>query len=112
MAHTKALGAARINRDSNPNMLGVKVYGGQPVKPGNIIIRQRGMTFAAGPGVLLSRDFTLMATTHGIVHFYKRKGKKHVKVMIQDPKTIKSKAKPATKRRIAKKISTNKAVSQ
>jgi len=81
MAHTKAQKAARGNRDSAGRRLGVKIYGGQSVRPGNIIIRQRGTKVYPGDGVLLGRDDTLMALRHGKVKFYQSQGKKFVAVI-------------------------------
>lgn len=69
MAHKKAAGSTRNGRDSNPKMLGVKVFGGQDVVAGNIIVRQRGTEFHAGEGVGMGRDHTLFALTDGIVKF-------------------------------------------
>ncbi len=81
MAHTKAQKAVRGNRDSRSKRLGVKIFGGQLVKPGNIIIRQKGTKVAAGTGTMLSKDFTIIALQSGIVKFLKRKGKKYVAVV-------------------------------
>jgi len=81
MAHTKAQKAAKGNRDSISKRLGVKVYGGEKVYPGYIIVRQRGTKFNAGPGTILGRDFTIMATKEGVVKFYKRYGEKYVAVV-------------------------------
>ena len=75
MAHKKAGGSTRNGRDSNPKFLGVKKYGGQVVKAGNIIIRQRGTNCHAGPGVGIGRDHTLYALIAGKVVFV-RKGPK------------------------------------
>ncbi len=69
MAHKKAGGSTRNGRDSNPKMLGVKVYGGQTVLAGNIIVRQRGTEFHAGANVGMGRDHTLFATSNGVVRF-------------------------------------------
>lgn len=69
MAHKKAAGSTRNGRDSNPKMLGVKVFGGQEVIAGNIIVRQRGTEFHAGAGVGMGRDHTLFALTDGVVKF-------------------------------------------
>ena len=69
MAHKKAGGSTRNGRDSNPKYLGVKVYGGQAIEAGNIIIRQRGTQFHPGTGVGLGRDHTLFALTDGVVNF-------------------------------------------
>lgn len=80
MAHTKSQKAAAGNRDSKSKRLGVKIYGGQKVKPGNIIIRQRGTKVQAGVGTTLSRDHTIVALREGKVQFYIRKGKQYVSV--------------------------------
>ena len=69
MAHKKAGGSTRNGRDSNPKYLGVKVYGGQAIEAGNIIVRQRGTQFHRGPGVGMGRDHTLFALIDGKVQF-------------------------------------------
>ena len=69
MAHKKGLGSSRNGRESNPNMLGVKVFAGQQVSGGEIIVRQRGTRFKPGEGVGLGRDDTIFAKTAGIVQF-------------------------------------------
>ncbi|ODU45012.1 50S ribosomal protein L27 [Aquimonas voraii] len=69
MAHKKAGGSTRNGRDSNPKYLGVKIYGGQAIEAGNIIVRQRGTQFHPGPGVGLGRDHTLFALKDGVVNF-------------------------------------------
>jgi large subunit ribosomal protein L27 len=69
MAHKKAGGSTSNGRDSNPNMYGVKKYGGESVIPGNIIIRQCGSKFHAGTGVKVGKDFTIFATKEGKVQF-------------------------------------------
>ena len=69
MAHKKGLGSSRNGRDSNPKMLGVKVFGGQDVKAGMIIVRQRGTRFRPGDGVGLGKDDTIFAKRAGIVEF-------------------------------------------
>jgi large subunit ribosomal protein L27 len=69
MAHKKAGGGARNGRDSRSKRLGVKQYGGQLVKPGSILIRQRGTPFKPGPNVGRGKDDTLFALTSGIVKF-------------------------------------------
>ncbi|MDO8658640.1 MAG: 50S ribosomal protein L27 [Candidatus Levybacteria bacterium] len=81
MAHTKAQGAVKGNRDSIAKRLGVKVYGGQKVQPGSIIIRQKGTKFYPGIGVGMGNDFTLFSTLNGIVNFKSRQGKKVVEVV-------------------------------
>ncbi len=69
MAHKKGLGSSRNGRDSNPKMLGVKVFAGEAVSGGEIIVRQRGTRFRAGDGVGMGRDHTLFATKPGTVEF-------------------------------------------
>jgi large subunit ribosomal protein L27 len=69
MAHKKGLGSSRNGRDSNPKMLGVKVFAGQTVSGGEIIVRQRGTRFRPGDGVGLGRDHTIFATRPGVVRF-------------------------------------------
>ena len=73
MAHKKGLGSSRNGRDSNPKMLGVKVFAGQQVRAGSIIVRQRGTRFRPGPGAGLGRDDTIFALRDGRVEF-KRSG--------------------------------------
>jgi large subunit ribosomal protein L27 len=76
MAHKKGLGSSRNGRDSNPKMLGVKVFAGERVGGGEIIVRQRGTRFRAGEGVGLGRDHTIFATRPGTVEFKSgRKGR-------------------------------------
>ena len=65
MAHKKGLGSSRNGRDSNPKMLGVKVFAGQRVSGGEIIVRQRGTRFWPGEGTGLGRDHTIFATREG-----------------------------------------------
>ena len=69
MAHKKGLGSSRNGRDSNPKMLGVKIFAGQDVKAGTIIVRQRGTKFRPGPGTGLGRDHTIFAKRNGKVEF-------------------------------------------
>ena len=69
MAHKKAGGSSRNGRDSNPKMLGVKLFGGEKVAGGNVIIRQRGTKFWAGEGVGMGKDHTLFALCEGKVAF-------------------------------------------
>jgi len=82
MAHKKAAGSTTNGRDSNPNMYGVKKYGGEVVITGNIIVRQAGSKFHAGPGVGTGKDFTLFALQDGNVKFgFYNKKKKIVSVV-------------------------------
>lgn len=73
MAHKKGEGSVKNGRDSQSKRLGVKIYGGQPAIAGNIIVRQRGTVYHPGKNVSVGKDFTLFATTDGLVEF--RKGK-------------------------------------
>lgn len=81
MAHTKAGGSTKGNRDSVAKRLGVKLYGGQKAINGNIIVRQKGSKIHAGRGVNIGRDFTIYAITDGTVQFRTSKGKKVVDVI-------------------------------
>ena len=69
MAHKKGLGSSRNGRDSKPKMLGVKVFAGQTVSGGEIIVRQRGTRFKPGDGTGLGRDDTIYAKRAGVVEF-------------------------------------------
>ena len=69
MAHKKGLGSSRNGRDSEAKRLGVKVFAGQAVTGGEIIVRQRGTRFKPGDGVGLGRDHTIFATREGVVEF-------------------------------------------
>lgn len=80
MAHTKAGGTTKTNRDSVSKRLGVKRYGGESVESGNIIIRQKGNHFYAGEGAKQGNDFTIYAVTTGKVEFSKKKGRNTVSV--------------------------------
>lgn len=80
MAHTKAQGAVKGNRDSIAKRLGVKVYGGAKVLAGNIIVRQKGTKFHPGTGVSMGNDYTLFANKEGTVYFRTLRGKKIIEV--------------------------------
>ena len=71
MAHKKGQSSTRNGRDSNPKFLGVKVYGGQAVPAGGIIVRQRGTKFHPGKNVGCGRDYTLFSLVDGVVKFSK-----------------------------------------
>jgi large subunit ribosomal protein L27 len=73
MAHKKGEGSVKNGRDSQSKRLGVKIFGGQPVISGNIILRQRGTVYHPGKNVGVGKDFTLFALTDGVVEFKKRK---------------------------------------
>lgn len=81
MAHTKAQGSVKGNRDSLAKRLGVKLYGGQSAQAGNILVRQKGSRFWPGKNVLMGNDFTLFAKTAGTVQFRMLRGKKLVEVL-------------------------------
>jgi large subunit ribosomal protein L27 len=81
MAHKKGGGSSRNGRDSKPKMLGVKIYAGQIVNAGQILVRQRGTRITPGSGVGLGRDHTLFATANGLVR-YERVGKDGRRVSI------------------------------
>jgi large subunit ribosomal protein L27 len=72
MAHKKGVGSSRNGRDSNPQYLGVKKYGGEAVIAGNIIVRQRGTKFHPGHNVGRGKDDTLFALADGVVKFERR----------------------------------------
>ncbi|NEG96287.1 50S ribosomal protein L27 [Bifidobacterium primatium] len=81
MAHKKGASSSRNGRDSNPQYLGVKKFGGEAVVAGNIIVRQRGTNFHAGHNVGLGKDHTLFALADGTVKFGVRRDRKVVDVI-------------------------------
>ncbi len=81
MAHKKGVGSSRNGRDSNPQYLGVKRYGGERVVAGNIIVTQRGTRFHPGKNVGLGNDHTIFALVDGIVKF-EHKDKKRMKISV------------------------------
>ncbi len=81
MAHTKAQGSVKGNRDSRPKYLGVKMYAGEKADAGNILVRQRGSKFHAGKGVAMGNDFTLFATIKGKVNYKQHLNKKFIEVI-------------------------------
>jgi len=81
MAHKKGGGATAKNRDSQGKRLGVKIYGGENVSPGSIIVRQRGTKYYSGQGTMLGRDHTIFAVQDGKINFRKKLGKKLVEVL-------------------------------
>ncbi|MCD6116259.1 50S ribosomal protein L27 [bacterium] len=80
MAHKKGVGSSKNGRDSNAQRLGVKRYGGQVVKAGNIIVRQRGTKFHPGLNVGRGKDDTLFAKSDGRVVFEKKGDKKFISI--------------------------------
>ncbi len=94
MAHKKGGGSSRNGRDSESNRLGIKIFGGEDVIPGNIIVRQRGTRFRAGKNVGIGKDHTLFALTAGTVKFVDRTfNQKTRKVVSVVPSTVEA---PAT----------------
>ncbi len=81
MAHTKAQGSVKGNRDSVSKRLGIKLYGGQKAFPGNIIARQKGTKVHAGKNVSMGKDFTLFAVAEGVVKFKNQRGRKVVELV-------------------------------
>ena len=104
MAHKKGVGSTDNGRDSNPKFLGVKLFGGQYAKAGNIIVRQRGTKFHPGNNVYMGRDHTLHAKIEGYVKFEtKKKGRTYVNILpmdgdggaaVKSPKARKAEAHP------------------
>lgn len=83
MAHTKAQGSVKGNRDSRAKRLGVKLFAGQIAKSGSIIVRQKGTKVHPGVGVAMGRDFTIFAKDTGLVKFRDLRGRKIVEVIAQ-----------------------------
>ncbi|AFE10218.1 50S ribosomal protein L27 [Corallococcus caeni] len=81
MAHKKGQGSSRNGRDSNPQYRGVKVYGGETITAGSILVRQVGTVIHPGTNVKLGRDFTLFSTVDGVVK-YERLGRDKKKVSV------------------------------
>lgn len=82
MAHKKGAGSTKNGRDSNAKRLGVKRFGGEKVRAGNILIRQRGLKIRPGANVGCGKDFTLFALKDGIVHFNKKFDRKTYVIII------------------------------
>ena len=80
MAHKKGVGSSRNGRDSNPNRLGIKRAGGQPINAGSIIVRQRGTKFHPGRNVGRGKDDTLFALIDGVVTFERMRARNVVSV--------------------------------
>ena len=85
MAHKKGVGSSRNGRDSNPQMLGVKRFGGQFVTGGSILVRQRGTRFKPGANVGLGSDDTLFAKVDGIVKFERRGYSRYISIQTPAP---------------------------
>ena len=69
MAHKKGMGSSKNGRDSNPQFLGVKIFAGQGVRAGQIIVRQRGTKFRPGPGTSIGKDDSIFAVRDGVAEF-------------------------------------------
>ena len=82
MAHKKGVGSSRNGRDSNAQRLGVKIFGGQKVRAGNIIVRQRGTKYHPGANVGIGSDDTLFALQDGVVKFERASGRNVVTVCL------------------------------
>lgn len=86
MAHKKGVGSSRNGRDSNPQYLGVKEFGGEYVRAGSILVRQRGTQFDPGKNVGMGRDYTLFSLIDGYVTFEgKTKATKKISVYAENP---------------------------
>jgi large subunit ribosomal protein L27 len=86
MAHKKGQGSSRNGRDSNPQYRGVKVFAGETVSAGSILVRQLGTVIHPGANVKLGRDYTLFATVDGVVK-YERQGRDRKKVSVYPAQT-------------------------
>jgi large subunit ribosomal protein L27 len=87
MAHKKGVGSSRNGRNSNPQYLGVKKYGGEAVRAGNILVKQRGTVFHPGKNVKRASDDTLFALVDGVVAF-EHKDKKRMKVSVYPAEAV------------------------
>lgn len=87
MAHKKGVGSSRNGRDSEAKRLGVKRFGGQFVKAGNILVRQRGTQYHPGNNVGMGRDYTIFASIDGIVKF-ERKDRDRLKISVYPPTEV------------------------
>ena len=81
MAHKKGLGSSKNGRDSNPQYLGVKIFAGQAVQSGQIMVRQRGTKFRPGPGTKIGRDDTIFAVRDGLAEFRTSRERRFVAVV-------------------------------
>jgi len=83
MARKRGGSGAKNGRDSNPKYLGIKIFGGTPVKAGSIIARQRGTKIHPGTNVGCGGDFTLFALEDGKVHFHQKQGRRYASVVVE-----------------------------
>ncbi len=81
MAHKKGQGSTRNGRDSQPKYRGIKMYGGEKVKAGNIIVRQKGTKYFPGNNVGMGRDYTLFAKADGSILFNRKGGRKVIEIV-------------------------------
>ncbi len=81
MAHVKAGGTAKGNKDSVSKRRGIKMFGGELAKPGNILVRQKGTKFFPGKGTEMGRDFTIFAVAAGTVAFSTKLGKQYISIL-------------------------------
>ncbi|WGH27084.1 MAG: 50S ribosomal protein L27 [Candidatus Shikimatogenerans bostrichidophilus] len=81
MAHKKGVGSTKNGRDSIGKRLGVKLFGGQYTKPGNIIVRQRGNKYYSGLNTYLSKDFTIHSKIYGYIKYIKKKKKTYISII-------------------------------
>jgi large subunit ribosomal protein L27 len=95
MAHKKGLGSSRNGRDSHAKRLGVKLFAGQPVKGGEIIVRQRGTRFKPGDGVGIGKDDTLYARTAGTIVFKRGRQGRVVSVVAETDAPAAPEGRPA-----------------
>jgi len=107
MAHKKGVGSSKNGRESHSKRLGVKLFGGQVAKAGNILIRQRGTVHCPGDNVGIGKDHTLYALIDGVVFFRKKANNKSFvsvlpKPVVEIPKVVAPEAKPAKAPRAAK----------
>lgn len=85
MAHKKGVGSSRNGRDSNPQMLGIKRFGGEKVTGGTILVRQRGTRFKPGVNVGKGSDDTLYARIGGVVRFERRRNSRYISIITTAP---------------------------
>jgi large subunit ribosomal protein L27 len=81
MAHKKGLGSSKNGRDSNPQFLGVKIFAGQDVRAGQIMVRQRGSKFRPGPGTKMGKDDTIFAVRDGVAEFRRSGDRRSIAVV-------------------------------
>ena len=81
MAHKKGLGSSKNGRDSNPQFLGVKIFAGEDVRAGQVIVRQRGSRFRPGPGTKIGKDDTIFAVRDGKAEFRRSGDRRSIAVV-------------------------------